>query len=89
MLFLLPSAFPKKYPTAIDDAHRIAVEKWTKGVDTATEWERYRNSDGGFDLSKESNLNAFISDVESGAYANLLEGAFELGEEWNAMQYCD
>jgi len=43
-------------------------------VGEATEWERYRNSDGGFDLSKESNLNAFISDVESGAYANLLEG---------------
>eukprot|EP00750_Incisomonas_marina_P014115 INCI17603.6.p1 GENE.INCI17603.6~~INCI17603.6.p1 ORF type:complete len:734 (+),score=175.87 INCI17603.6:134-2335(+) len=58
-----------------DAAHRAAAAEWTAKLAEKEEWERYRSSDGGFDISQESQLNAFLSDVTSSDYGTLQAGA--------------
>jgi len=57
-----------------DGAHSAAVQSWSQQLEEKEEWERYRASDGSFDISQESMLNAFLSDVQGGEYTSLEAG---------------
>ena len=56
------------------------MREWVTAQEEAEEWETFRNTDGGFDISKESNLNAFLADVANGDYNSVEAGASAASE---------